>query len=194
MKLLSLAVLFLLSGVVLAADPKLVVWDGDDHAGGGGWGQGDNKPKIVDNEGHSGKTSVCFPAAGAQWIGWGWNWHGWWPQDAGDDITGFTTLSFWAKVTGDTKPTVMQVTLTSNGGKHSKTLDAMTYQPKLMSGEWVEVRIPIKDLLGDKPELDLTKVFELDLGEWSNDAVKFSLFVDDIAFEKDAAKPTTAEK
>ena len=109
MKRLSLAVLLLMSGMALAADPKLVVWDGDEHAVGGGWGHGADKPNAVQSEGHSEKTSIRFVKDGPGWGGWGWNWHNWKPN-AADDVTGYTTFSFWAKVSGDTKPTQMLVT------------------------------------------------------------------------------------
>ena len=28
----------------------------------------------------------------------GWNWHGWHPEDAGDDVSGHDKVSFWIKV------------------------------------------------------------------------------------------------
>lgn len=194
MKSLSLALLLMLTGVVLAADPKLVVWDGDEHKVGGGWGHGADKPSVVHSEGHGDKVSVRCIKDGPGWGGWGWNWHNWNPAGAGDDVTGYTTFVFWAKASGDTKPTQMMVSLASNGGKHSQTVDAVKYQPKLLDGDWVEVRIPMKDLLGDKPQLDLTKVFEVVFGESTPGPIKFSLFVDDIAFEKEGPSTTTAPK
>jgi hypothetical protein len=193
MKRLSLAVLLLMSGMTLAADPKLVVWDGDEHKDGGGWGHGADKPSAVHSEGHSEKTSVRFVKDGPGWGGWGWNWHNWKPN-AVDDVTGYTTFSFWARVTGSTKPTQMLVSLASNDGKHSQTVDALKYQPKLLDGEWVEVRIPMKDLLGEKPQLDVTKVFEVVFGESTPGPVRFCVFVDDIAFEKEGAAATTNPK
>ena len=46
----------------------------------------------------SGKKAVEFHAAGKDYMGSGWNWFGWWPQDGGTDISPYKNLRFWAKV------------------------------------------------------------------------------------------------
>ena len=52
-----------------------------------------------------GKKAVQFHATGKEFLGCGWNWYGWYPDDSGDDISAYKNLHLWAKLTGDTKPT-----------------------------------------------------------------------------------------
>ena len=51
-----------------------------------------------------GKKTMVFHAKGNEWMGCGWNWFGWDPEDAGTDISKQKNVSFWAKVTGKQKP------------------------------------------------------------------------------------------
>lgn len=180
----------LVSGMLLAGEAvkKEVVYDGDkigENAKGWQAATEPNKATVAaqDKEVRTpGKKTMEFHAEGKDWMGIGWNWFGWWPADGGTDITNHKNLSFWAKVTGETKPTQLSVKLASNDKKGTETADLLKYCPDLMDGKWHEVVVPIKDL-DTKNELTKTKVWEINFGTWSQDPVKFSLFVDEIGFD-----------
>jgi hypothetical protein len=176
---------------------KDVVFDGDKKGENAkGWATPADKATVAaqDKEVRSpGKKTVEFHAAGKEWMGCGWNWFGWYPQDAATDISKYKSLSFWAKLTGDTKPTQLDAKLASNDKKASGGGDLFTYCPDLADGKWHEIVIPIKDLMTEG-ELNKAKVWEINFGTWSQDDVSFSLFVDEIGFEgtADAATPPAA--
>ena len=52
---------------------------------------------MVPSVGHDGSTGLRFHAEGSDFQGGGWNWFGWWPENAGSDVSGFKNLSFWFK-------------------------------------------------------------------------------------------------
>jgi lysophospholipase L1-like esterase len=179
-----------LTGSVLPADSsgqKEVVYDGAEiganaksWVGGGTAGKvtGAAQDKVVRT---AGKKTVEFHGEGSGWMGTGWNWFGWWPEDGGTDITRHANLRFWAKVTGQKLPPQLNVTLTSNDKKSTQGASLLKYCPELMDGKWHEIVIPIADL-DTKNELNKAKVWEILLGAWSQEDVNFSLFVDEIAF------------
>ena len=52
-------------------------------------------------------------------------------------------------------------------------------------GKWHKIVIPMDDLTaGDGSGFDKTKAWEFDFAEWSGAARDFTVYVDDIAFEK----------
>jgi hypothetical protein len=173
------------------ANKDLVIWDGDAKATGQSWVAPKNDNvwlKPNDKENHGGKKALEFHAEGAGWNGFGWNWFGWWPADAGTNISTADRLSLWVKVTGDTKPTDFTVSLVSSGGNAKKNTPALPISKyvkdgkPLTDGEWHQVVIPLKDIYADKTDFDPKLAWELDMGEWTQDAVKFSLFIDQIQF------------
>ena len=129
-----------------------------------------------------GKKTLEFHVEGKDWMGIGWNWFGWWPEDAGTDISGCKNLTFWAKFSGDKKPAKLTASLVSNNKKASQPADLLQYCPGLMDGKWHEVVIPIKEL-DSKNELDRAKIWEIMFGTWTEEEVNFSLFIDEIGFE-----------
>ena len=193
------ALTFLMFAFTIWADPttttapttnpaSLVVWDGETHNTGGGWihTQGKEHIKTQDTESHSPKTAVAYDGEGDKWHGCGWNWTKWKAADA-TDITPYQNLVFWVKVTGDTKPTQLKVSLTSTNGKSTNQIDAGKYCPKVLDGDWQQVVIPLKDLTADAPDFEPQKTWELQLGNWNESPVKFTIYLDDISFSKDPA-------
>jgi len=186
----AMVCMVVLSGMLLAGEAvkKEVVYDGDkigETAKGWKAAEAPNKATVEAQDKvvrTAGKKTVEFHAEGQNWIGIGWNWFGWWPTDGGTDISNFKNVSFWAKVTGDKKPTQLSVALASNDKKASQAADLLKYCPDLLDGKWHEVVVPIKDL-DTKNELTKTKVWEIHFGTWSQDEIKFSLFVDEIGFD-----------
>ena len=175
------------------APARMIVWDGDTVAGGGGWTHPKTDALLVkpqDTEFHNGKTALEFHAEGTVWLGCGWNWCGWYPENAGTDISAFRNLSFWVKFKPEKKPSNFQVHLScSSSKKPSRDVDVPKYCPNVMDGDWHEVVIPLKDLYDDNSEFDPKKAWELDLGCHTTEEAKFSLFVDEIGFDDRDAAP-----
>ena len=177
----------------------LVIWDGDTKADGKAWTSPTSdkitlKPNTKEN--HGGKQSLEFHGEGKDWMGYGWNWFGWWPADAGTDLSSADRVSLWVKVTGDKKPADFNFALISSGGKDKKNTPplAMTKYVKdakpLTDGDWHQVIIPLKDIYADKTDFDPKLAWEFDIGEFSQDDVNFSIFVDNVQFLTPA--PATA--
>ena len=93
------------------------------------------------------------------------------PADAGTDISAYKNLIFWAKVTGDTKPSQLSMTLRSSDKTASEKDDLLQRCPDLLDGKWHEVVIPIKDL-DSKNALNKAKVWEIQIDTWSQDEVE----------------------
>ena len=180
--------------LVSADTASLTVWDGETAARGGGWASphADDKDKNFIKPqtatAHGGETALELRLEGGAWLGGGWNWHAWWPGDAGTDTTGFTHLVFWAKAAGGAVEN-FTVHLTGSGNnknssepvrvaEHAKGVD-------LHDGEWHKIQIPLADFLSkeDKP-FDRKTVWEITFGTWSQNERAFSLFIDDIGFVK----------
>ncbi len=180
---------------------KEVVFDGDkkgEHAS--GWTHAPSgkatiaaQDKVVRSPG---KKTVEFHAAGREYMGGGWNWMGFNPPDAGTDISAYKNLSFWAKVTGDKKPSQLSAALKSSDKKGSAGDDLLQRCPDLLDGKWHELVVPIKDL-DSKNELNKAKVWEIQFNTWSQEEIDFSLFVDEIGFDgaaEPASQPAVAQE
>ena len=186
----------LLVGARLIAEEaaqKQIVFDGDKQGETAkGWvaaGSGKATVAAQDKEVRTpGKKTVEFHAEGKEWMGCGWNWFGWYPEDSGTDISAYKNLTFWAKLSATKKPGMLTATLVSPGKKASQAGNLFTYCPNLPDGKWHQISIPIKEL-DSKNELDRTKVWEVMLGTWSQDEANFSLFVDEIAFTSKGTVP-----
>jgi hypothetical protein len=209
----TLVSMFVLGGVSMAQETankeapaagrnvkKDVVFDGDKAGGGAkGWTNAPEGKATVaaqDKEVRTaGKKTVEFHAAGKLYMACGWNWFAWYPADSGTDISGRKNLSFWAKVTGDKKPSQLTVELVANDNKAHEAIDLFQYSADLLDGKWHEVVVPIKDL-DEKKDLNRAKVWEVRFATWSQDDISFSLFVDEIGFDgaaEAAPKPAATE-
>jgi hypothetical protein len=167
----------------------LVVWDGEDNNKGQGWVSPKEEASIKAQGDmvHGGKQALAWAAKGDQYRGTGWNWCGWYPADAGTDISDSANLVFSIKVMGATKPAEFTVALAcSSNGKsaNTPTVNLTKYCAKAFDGEWHEVVIPLKELYGDKKEFDPKKAWEFDLGTWNQAGVDFVAYIDDIGFTK----------
>ena len=170
----------------MALKSKLMMWDGDKFP--------DNprswtappkscKVTITKAESHSGKKCVQLHGDGAAYLGFGFNLSGWYPPDAVWDISNYKNLSFWIRVDAapGKEPNRLNVHLASAGGKESNILDVETYAPDIKDGQWHEVVVPIKYLLGK--EFDPTQCWEIDFGQWSQDPRTFDVYVDEIGVD-----------
>lgn len=179
-----------LDRIARAEDKPIVVWDGDTAANGSGWSAPKNDANLLkqdDKEVKAGKKSISFHAEGKDWTGFGWNWQGWYPADAGTDISGCDKVTFWLKVTGSAKPASLTFHLTSNNKKATTDVKIETYVKsgeKFDGGEWHQITIPLKDLYGDKTEFDSKAAWEFDIGEWSPDSLNYTIYVDSVTFTK----------
>ena len=156
---------------------RLIVWDGDDHAGGKGWVGPDAKVdrvEVTDADAHDGKHALRLHGEGAGWIGGGWNWHGWFPEDAGTDISGYKNLVFWVKATGAAPDSVTVSLDCSSNKKPTGSLGVTDYAPAALDGKWHEVVIPLKDLYEKRDEkadgsFDPKTAWGLLVNTWSAD-------------------------
>ena len=179
-----------------AAD-KLVVWDGDQITDGQSWvapQRDTNSYKPQAAEAHSGKTALELRAEGAEWVGGGWNWHGWWPPTAGADTTRFTHLTFWLKVKGRFTNQINVWLNCSATKKECTKVNLFDYVKDVADGQWHELVIPLADLTKEQTGFDPKTVWEFDLGTWSPETGSISLFVDDIAFENRSGPAPAVQK
>lgn len=173
-----------------------VVWDGDGVGQGAkGWADCERKPKCSSSlipsagAGKGSSTGLVWQGEGAGWVGAGWNLFGWWPQDAGLDVSGDKTLRMLLRVApkggpGAAAPRSISVALKCSTSKacESETVEVSKYaEGDLLDGKWHPVIIPLSKLTSKKG-FDSTKVWELDFNTWSESASSFSVYVDNIAF------------
>jgi hypothetical protein len=174
---------------LLVASPtdRMIVWDGDQFTGGFGW-VSPKQPLISfqaeTDEAHSGKTAMELHCEGSGAISGGWNWHGFWPADSGDDVTAYRNLTFWMKVEGETKPDGIKVSLVcSSDSKATRTVDVTAYGQDLMDGDWHDVVIPLQDMIESGSGFNAAKVWMIDIDTWSGSDRNFSVFLDDVGFD-----------
>ena len=175
------------AGEEAAGGKKLVVWDGETAANGASWvtpKKDSNYFKPQEKETHSPKAALELRAEGEPYVGGGWNWHSWWPEDAGDDISGFKNLTFWIKVTGR-KPVTLTVALNcSSTKKATAALSILDYCKDAADGQWHEVVVPLEDFAKkEKTDFDPKKAWEADFGTWAQENDAVSLFIDDLGFD-----------
>lgn len=175
-----------------------VIWDGD-RTFPKAFGFVDPKDKNFiqpqTDEVHLGKTALEFIVGSANnregkaVASGGWNWHGWWPDDSGEDITAYTHLVFWVKVEKGKKLDRLMAGLgSSQPRERSPMVDIARYSPEALDGQWHEVAIPVADLIVEGSKFNPKKAWEIDF-ETRGDAsqVPYSIYFDDIALEKRAA-------
>ncbi|MGB8355995.1 MAG: glycoside hydrolase family 44 protein [Chthoniobacteraceae bacterium] len=173
--------------MVSAASASLIVWDGEKITRGQSW-VAPQKPvnsfRSQTDEKHSGLAALELHGEGSASIGGGWNWFGWYPDDAGTDTTNFQNFTFWMKVEGDTKPESLILELNSSSKKTTKSVNIASYCDDLMDGEWHDVVIPLRDIYKDAdPDFDPKKVWMANFNTWSPTERNFSIYIDDIGFD-----------
>lgn len=182
---------------------KLMLWDGDGtHQTAQGWADCDKKPtcksvtKVVKNGGYQESGGLQFHGEGPGWIGFGWNWYGWWPENAGDDLSGHQNLTFWMRVEAESEdqaPVVdsMNVALRcSNGKKNSAGVSLSKYARTVLDGKWHKVEVPLKEFYKGKEgkEFDKASAWEFNFSIWSATPRNFNVYFDDLAVENPPAE------
>jgi len=171
-----------------------VVWDGESHATGKAWADCDQKPgcksalAVEPARGRAGTAALSLRGDGPGWIGGGWNFFGWWPKDAGLDVSAETHLVFWLRgeaPTAEAAPAALTVSLRCSGAEQCESagveIQKYVTTDRPFDGAWHEVAIPLADLA--KNGFNPRTVWELVLGTWSNAPKSFALSVDDVGFE-----------
>ena len=161
---------------------RLTVWDGEGHAGGGGWidagADGFFRPQHLDVK--SGTTALEFHVANALTGYGGWNWHNW-ALGQLTDITSCTHLKFWLKFIGDTPPATLLAELNCGPEKEcSAAIDLLHLQPTLLNGEWQLVEVPLAGFTARS--FDPHNTYELRLRTSTSTPHSYSLFIDTIRF------------
>jgi hypothetical protein len=173
------------------------IWNGDGVGNSAkGWSDCDKKPdckavlEVAPGAGKDGTVGIKFQGEGAGFVGMGWNWFGWYPENAGTDVSEQKQLSLWIRLVGaspELTPELSAVTVSIGGSnkKNSASVPLSDYAKGAADGAWHKVTIPLADLKkGEGKSLDLKSVWELRIGTWSASPRKFEIYVDDIAFEK----------
>ena len=176
---------------------KLVVWDGEAATKGKAWVNPEGTVTFEPQTGaaHSGASALRLLAKGKGWAAAGWNWHSWWPKDAGTDLTAFRNLVFWVKFGGDKPPAgaglVVSLASSDEGGKATGQVDVLKRCPDLFDGAWHEVVVPLEDLYAAAKEKGFNpkKAWQFDLGSWREAEGEFAVVVDDIGFDDRPAAP-----
>jgi hypothetical protein len=175
-----------------------VIWDGDEVTRGKGWASCDKAAEgcksvfgPTPGEGAGGTSGLKLHGEGPGWQGGGWNWFGWWPENAGTDLTVFDELAFSVKVTGAAKdklPTAGGINLAfgcSLDKKASENAALGKYAANALDGAWHEVKIPLKDFFSGKgAECDAHTAWEIRVSSWSGTPVNFDLVMDNITVAK----------
>ena len=180
-----------------------VIWDGEEVSRGQGWASCDKQAEgcksalaPTPGEGANGSSGLKLHGEGPGWQGGGWNWFGWYPENAGTDLTAYDELAFSVKVTAADKtksPTPGGISLAfgcSLEKKNSSDASLGKYAANALDGAWHDVKIPLKDFFSGKgAECDARTAWEIRVSSWSGSPVNFDLVLDNITVEKRAAKP-----
>lgn len=136
------------------------------------------------------KKFACSYAEGPEWLGFGWNWFGWWPADAGTDISQYKAIKFWIRVQGKSAqeapdPRSVKVQLACSKTKElSAGVVIADYAADFADGQWHEVTLPVAEFLkGDGAQFDPHTAWEFRIGTWAADARNFDMHFDEIGFD-----------
>ncbi len=182
----------------VAVGTRLVIWDGDEAGTGAqGWEGCDKKPKckakvgMEPGVGVNGSNGLKFHGEGGGWIGMGWNLFGWYPENAGVDLTPYSHLTFQIRVEGATPGAVVDpgaggVLLGCSANKFdSSDAPIEKYVKRYADGKWHRVAIPISAFTkGKGAKFDLHSFWEFRISTWTGSQRVFNIYVDEIAVEK----------
>jgi hypothetical protein len=182
-----------------ASGSRLVLWDGDSAGSGAqGWDACDQKPgsgcsKVgpAPGEGVNGSAGLKMHGEGPGFLGMGWNLFGWYPENAGYDMTPYSHLTFQLRVvpkSADTAPEPGAVSILlgcSRNKKDSATVPVEKYAKGFIDGKWHKIEIPITAFTkGAGAGFDAQSFWEFRLATWSAAPRNFDIFFDDITLEK----------
>jgi len=183
----------------VAAGGRLPIWDGDEvGTGAQPWQSCDQAPNckvkvgVEPGAGTNGSNGLKFHGEGGGWIGMGWNVFGWYPENAGHDLTPYTHLTFQIRVEGKATPGAVLdpgaagVLLGCSGNKFdSATVEIAKFMKGYTDGQWHKVEIPIAAFTkGAGAKFDLRSFWEFRISTWSGGPRNFDIYIDDIAAEK----------
>jgi hypothetical protein len=176
-----------------------MIWDGEGAgASSQGWASCDKAPNCKsvlakdEKGGADGTPGLKFHGEGPGWIGGGWNWFGWYPQNAGIDITPYTHLTFDIRVEPSTTPETavdpeaVSVALGCSASKEaSADASVKRYEKDFADGKWHHVAVPLAALTkGKGAAFDPKSAWEFRIFQWSATPRNFTIYVDRIALEK----------
>lgn len=186
----------------VVAGQKLVVWDGDSvGTSAKGWQECNQKPECrvalaADPSAGKTGTGLKFQGQGSDWMGFGWNWFGYWPSDGGTDISAAKVLTFSIKVESQAwDPKALTLGLRCSAGKKalgsgpqqsrdSEVVAIAEFVQDLGDGKWHDVAIPLDRFVAGKgAAFDKRTAWELAVGTWSQSAQNLSVYLDDVAFQ-----------
>jgi hypothetical protein len=176
-----------------------MMWDGDEVGSGAqSWESCDAKPScqvkvsVESGAGTGGSNAIKFHGEGSGWIGMGWNLFGWYPENAGFDITPYTHLTFQVRVQGKVPGTPVDpgapaVLLGCSSNKSADSSDAPfeKFAKGYGDGKWHKVSIPISTFTkGKGAKFDTGSLWEFRISTWSGNQRSFDMYIDEIAAEK----------
>ena len=182
----------------VATGGRLVVWDGDGAGNGAqGWDAcadpkvGCSKVASAAGVGVNGSNAIKLHGDGTGFLGMGWNLFGWYPANAGIDMTPYSHLTFQIRVDAKSPevavdPASVGVLLGCSGNKNdSATVPVDRYAKGFADGKWHKVEIPISAFTkGPGAKFDPQSFWEFRIATWSAAPRHFDIFIDDIALEK----------
>ncbi len=174
---------------LLAADtpPDLIVWSGDNPQG-QTWAKlgPHGSITVVDGAGYAGsKKGLAIHMDGDNYRGCGLNWKGWFPPEACDDASKFTSLVFYIRQTTRVAGVDLSITLVDNvkhkeGETVSNTLQVLTDGGlEAIDGKWRRVVLPLAKFTQGKP-LQLSRLWGLDFVNYGDKELRFE--IDKIGF------------
>jgi hypothetical protein len=177
---------------------RLVLWDGDGAgAGAQGWESCDKKPDCEakvgpdSSGGVNGSAGLKLHGVGPGFIGMGWNLFGWYPENAGVDLSQYSHLTFQIRVEAKSPeaapdPGSVGVLLGCSHNKNdSATVTVERYAKGFTDGKWHKVEMPISAFVkGSGAKFDLGSFWEFRIATWSGTPRNFDIFIDEIAAEK----------
>jgi len=187
-------------GPSAAAAPgsRQMVWDGEGAGPGAqGWDAcadpkvGCSKVGTAPGVGINNSTAIKLRGDGTGFLGMGWNLFGWYPENAGIDMTPYSHLTFQIRVDAKSPevgpdPGSVGVLLGCSANKNdSATVPVERYAKGFADGKWHRVEIPISAFTkGAGAKFDPQSFWEFRLATWSAAQRHFDIFIDDIALEK----------
>jgi len=121
----------------------------------------------------------------------GWNWFGWYPETAGTDLSPYTHLTFQIRVENASRdmgldPESVTVRLGCSKGKQtSADVSPVKYERDFGDGKWHKVSVPLAQFTkGKGAGFDLQTAWEFQLSAWSSTPKNFTIYLDQIAVEK----------
>jgi hypothetical protein len=174
--------------------PELIVWSGDRPAGQTWARLGPHGSLRVEKDagvGDGGK-GLLLHMDGDGYRGCGVNWKGWYPPDAGDDVSRYNALVFHIRQLTKVEGADLTVALVDNvkrkDGEPASNAVSIVGDGALdkIDGHWRRVVLPLERFTRGKP-LRLDRVWEVDFSNHGKDELTFA--IDRIGFAVEKVTP-----